>query len=48
LYQDLTEMMAERSIAVDESTIFRWVQRYEPEFEKTWKRFLSSVGGSGR
>src|SRR3979411_471480 len=47
-YKDLTEMMAERGVAVDKSTIFRWVQRYEPEFEKKWQRFLGSGGGSWR
>jgi len=33
-YRDLAEMMQERGIAVDYSTIFRWVQRYAPEIEK--------------
>ena len=30
-YRDLAEMMSERGVAVDPSTIFRWVQRYAPE-----------------
>ena len=30
-YRDLAEMMEERGVAVDPSTIFRWVQRYAPE-----------------
>ena len=30
-YRDLAEMMSERGIEVDPSTIFRWVQRYAPE-----------------
>jgi hypothetical protein len=33
-YRDLAEMMQERGVEVDSSTIFRWVQRYEPELEK--------------
>ena len=33
-YRDLAEMMQERGVEVDASTIFRWVQRYAPEFEK--------------
>ena len=33
-YRDVTEMMQERSVMVDHSTIFRWVQRYAPEIEK--------------
>ena len=30
-YRDLEEMMGERGISVDHSTIYRWVQRYAPE-----------------
>lgn len=33
-YRDLGEMMQERGVAVDPSRLFRWVQRYAPEFEK--------------
>ena len=33
-YRDLEQMMAERGVSVDHSTIFRWVQRYAPEIEK--------------
>ncbi len=33
-YRDLAEMMHERGINVNPSTIFRWVQRYAPEIEK--------------
>ncbi len=33
-YRELEEMMAERGIEVDHSTIYRWVQRYAPEIEK--------------
>jgi transposase, IS6 family len=33
-YRDLSEMMQERGVEVDASTIFRWVQRYAPELEK--------------
>jgi transposase, IS6 family len=36
-YRDLAEMMQERGVEVDPSTIFRWVQRYAPEIEK-WVR----------
>jgi transposase, IS6 family len=41
-YRELEEMMAERGIAVDHTTLYRWVQRYAPELEKRlrwyWKR----------
>ncbi len=33
-YRDLTEMMQERGVQVDPSTIMRWVHRYAPELEK--------------
>ena len=33
-YRDLAEMMQERGVDVDHTTIFRWVQRYAPEIEK--------------
>jgi hypothetical protein len=33
-YRDLAEMMQERGVTVDPSTIFRWIQRYAPEIEK--------------
>jgi IS6 family transposase len=33
-YRDLEQMMGERGVLVDHSTIYRWVQRYAPEIEK--------------
>nr|WLE92595.1 hypothetical protein BHNBIJOD_00222 [Klebsiella pneumoniae] len=30
-YRELQEMLAERGVNVDHSTIYRWVQRYAPE-----------------
>lgn len=33
-YRDLAEMMQQRGVAVDHTTIFRRVQRYAPEIEK--------------
>ncbi len=38
--------MNERGINLAHTTILRWVQHYSPEFEKRWKRFARSVGGS--
>ena len=32
-YRDLAEMMQERGVEVDPSTIMRWVHRYAPELE---------------
>jgi len=41
-YRDLEQMMDERGVAVDHSTIYRWVQKYAPEIEKRlrwhWRR----------
>ena len=33
-YRDLEAMMTERGVAVDHTTIYRWMQRYAPEMEK--------------
>jgi hypothetical protein len=37
-YRDLEQMMDERGVSVDHSTIFRWVQKYAPEIEKRLRR----------
>jgi hypothetical protein len=47
-YRDLVAMMSERGIDMAHTTILRWVQHYTPEFEKRWKRYARSVGGSWR
>src|SRR6187549_3346338 len=33
-YRDLAQMLGERGVSVDHSTIYRWVQKYAPEIEK--------------
>ena len=47
-YRDLAAMMLERGVSVAPPTIYRWVQRFVPEFEKRWDRFSRSVGSSWR
>jgi transposase-like protein len=47
-YRDLAEMMQERGVEVDPSTIFRWVQRYAPEIEKRVRHFQGHRSGSWR
>jgi transposase-like protein len=47
-YRDLAEMMDERRVEVDPSTIFRWVQRYAPEIEKRVRPYQGSRFGSWR
>ena len=47
-YRDLEEMMAERSLGVDHSTIARWVLRYAPELSTRIRRHLRRPGCSWR
>ncbi|AKK25004.1 IS6 family transposase [Pandoraea oxalativorans] len=46
--RDLEEMMADRGVAVDHSTIHRWVIKLLPVFEKAIRRRLRSVGDNWR
>lgn len=47
-YQDLDEMMAERGVEVDQTTIYPWVQDYAPELDKRIRLFLNSTNDSWR
>ncbi|GAC1663656.1 MAG: IS6 family transposase [Ktedonobacteraceae bacterium] len=47
-YRDLEEMMRERGLPVDHTTIYRWVQRYAPELEQRSKRHLKATTDSWR
>src|ERR1700759_347375 len=47
-YRDVEEMMRERGLDVDHSTIFRWVQRYAPEINKRIRQHLKMSGTSYR
>ncbi len=31
-YRDVEELLAERGVTVDHVTVYRWVQRFTPEF----------------
>jgi len=42
-YRDLEEMMLERGLQVDHTTIYRWVQRYAPELEKRCRPHLKAT-----
>ena len=42
-YRDLEELMLERGLLVDHTTIYRWVQRYAPELEKRCRPQLCSL-----
>jgi transposase-like protein len=39
-YRDLEAMLADRGVAVDHTTMYRWVQRFAPELEKRLRRHL--------
>src|SRR6478609_10921478 len=47
-YRDLEEMMLERGLHVDHTTIDRWVQRYAPELEKRCRPHLKIISDSWR
>jgi IS6 family transposase len=47
-YRDVEEMMKERGLNVDHSTVFRWVQRYAPEINKRMRQHLKMSGTSYR
>jgi transposase, IS6 family len=45
-YRDLEEMMLERGLYVDHTTIYRWVQRYAPELDKRCRPYLKACNDS--
>ena len=45
-YRDLEEMMTERGLSLDHSTIWRWVQRYAPILNQRMRRELRRRNGS--
>ena len=47
-YRDLEEMMLERGLHVDHTTIYRWVQHYAPELEKRSRPHLKACNDSWR
>src|SRR5919202_4742066 len=47
-YRDLALMLQERGVAVDHTTIFRWIQAYAAELEKGIRPHLCRSNGSWR
>ena len=47
-YRDLELMLLDRGVAVDHSTIFRWIQAYAVELEKRIRPHLRTSNGSWR
>ena len=43
-YRDVEELLAERGIEVDHVTIYRWVQRFTPEFAEAARARQHMVG----
>ncbi len=47
-YRQLEEMMEERRVDADHSTINRWVLKYAPELEEEFRKRKAPVGSSWR
>src|SRR5512132_3542133 len=47
-YRELEEMMGERGVIVDHTTVYRWTQRYAPELEKRSAWYRSRLSFSWR
>ena len=47
-YRDLKEMMCERGLSVDHTTIYRWVQSYAPEIDQRLRPHLKQSNDSWR
>ena len=43
-YRDIEELLAERGIVVDHVTVYRWVQRFAPEFAEAARARRHIVG----
>jgi IS6 family transposase len=39
-YQDVVDLLAERGIVIDRSTVYRWVQKFGPELTKRTEKHL--------
>src|SRR5690348_6948743 len=47
-YRHLEEMMGERGLRVDHTTIYRWVQHYAPELDRRCRPYLKTTTDSWR
>src|SRR6266581_4217082 len=47
-YRDVEELLMERALPADHTTIWRWVQRYAPELNRKCRRELKPTNGSWR
>ena len=44
-YRELKQMLADRGVEVDHTTLSRWVQRFAPELETHMRRHLRPCRG---
>jgi len=42
-YRDIEELMTERGLSVDHTTIYRWFQEYAPELDKRSRPYLKQT-----
>jgi transposase, IS6 family len=47
-YRDVEELLRERGVWADHTTVFRWVQRYAPELDKRCRPSLQATNDSYR
>jgi transposase, IS6 family len=47
-YRDVEELLRERSVSADHTTVFRWVQRYAPELDRRCRPYLRATNDSHR
>ncbi len=47
-YRDIEEMMIERGVEVEHTTVYRWVQRYGPEIDRRCRPHLRPTNDSWR
>src|SRR5215471_9247949 len=47
-YMEVSEWLAERGVLVDQSTVYRWVQRYLPIFGEVARKYRQPVGPDWR
>ena len=45
-FRDVEELLSERGLEADHTTIWRWVQRYGPELEERLRRHLKPTRGT--
>ena len=46
--RDVEELLIERGLGADHTTVWRWVQRYAPELEQRMRQHLKSTNNSWR